>query len=93
MTLGYNGNFLSANTQNSATVLDFAKDLLYDLKYAEDEDRHDLPIGDGNRSHSWNHPSDHIPSQLADLLRFSGQHYLACHKVYLEIAKARSPKG
>ena len=51
MTFGYNGSFLRANTRNSATVLDFAKDLLYDLKYAEDEDRHDLPIGDGNRCH------------------------------------------
>lgn len=45
LTFGYNGSFLRANTRNSATVLDFAKDLLYDLKYTEDEDRQDLQIG------------------------------------------------
>ena len=45
MTFGYNGSFLRAHTRNSATVLDFAKDLLYDLKYAEDEDRQHLQIG------------------------------------------------
>lgn len=45
MTFGYNGSFLKASTRNSATVLDFAKDLLYDLKYAKDEDKGDLEIG------------------------------------------------
>ena len=45
MTFGYNGSFLRANTRNSATVLDFAKDLLYDLKYGEGEDRTELQIG------------------------------------------------
>ena len=51
MTFGYNGSFLRANTRNSATVLDFAKDLLYDLKYAEDEDRQDLHIGNVISTH------------------------------------------
>lgn len=46
MTFGNNSSFLKANTKTSATVLDFAKDLLYDLKYAKDEDRGDLGIGD-----------------------------------------------
>ena len=45
MTFGYNSNFLKANTRNSATVLDFAKDLLYDLKYAQDEDGEELQSG------------------------------------------------
>ena len=45
LTFGYNGSFFRANTRTSATVLDFAKDLLYDLKYTEDEDRRDLQIG------------------------------------------------
>ena len=45
MTFGYNAGFLKANTRTSATVLDFAKDLLYDLKYAKDEDMEDLEIG------------------------------------------------
>ena len=45
LTFGYNGGFLRASSRNSATVLDFAKDLLYDLKYAEDEERQPLQIG------------------------------------------------
>ena len=45
MTFGYNSSFLKANTRNSATVLDFAKDLLYELKYAQDEDGEDLKTG------------------------------------------------
>ena len=45
MTFGYNASFLRASTRNITTVLDFAKDLLYDLKYAEDEDRHPLQTG------------------------------------------------
>jgi hypothetical protein len=45
MTFGYNGSFLKASTGNSTTVLDFAKDLLYDLKYAKDENKEDLAIG------------------------------------------------
>lgn len=45
MTFGYNGSFLEASTRNSATVLDFAKDLLYDLKYAKNENKEDLEIG------------------------------------------------
>lgn len=50
MTFGYNGSFLRASTKNSATVLDFAKDLLYDLKYAEGEDRQELQIGNVSSS-------------------------------------------
>ena len=46
MTFGYNGSFLKSSTRNSVTVLDFAKDLLYDLKYAKDENKTDLRIGD-----------------------------------------------
>ena len=45
LTFGYNGSFFKSNARNSATVLDFAKDLLYDLKYAKDENRGDLEIG------------------------------------------------
>ena len=45
MTFGYNGSFFRSNARNSATVLDFAKDLLYDLKYAKDENKEDLEIG------------------------------------------------
>ena len=45
MTFGYNGSFLKSSTRSSATVLDFAKDLLYDLKYAKDEHKGDLEIG------------------------------------------------
>ena len=45
MTFGYNGTFLRSSPKSSATILDFAKDLLYDLKYAKDEDTEDLEIG------------------------------------------------
>lgn len=45
MTFGYNNSFLKANTKTSATVLDFAKDLLYDLNYAKNEAKGDLDIG------------------------------------------------
>ena len=53
MTFGYNSSFFKANARSSATVLDFAKDLLYDLKYGKDEHREDLNMGNvrfGNTS-------------------------------------------
>ena len=43
-TFGYNANFRAAGKVN-ISVLDFAKDLLFDLKYAKDERRGDLSIG------------------------------------------------
>ena len=45
MTFGYNSSPLKANARNSATVLDFAKDLLYDLKYTKSEDSEGLGVG------------------------------------------------
>jgi hypothetical protein len=44
LTFGYNANFhASGNVRTS--VLDFAKDLLFDLKYAKDEQQNNLHIG------------------------------------------------
>lgn len=44
LSFGYNANFRkSANA--STVVLDFAKELLFDLKYANDEQKEDLNIG------------------------------------------------
>ena len=43
-TFGYNANFRAAGKIN-ISVLDFAKDLLFDLKYAKDERNRDLAIG------------------------------------------------
>ena len=37
LTFGYNANFGPGSRKNKMSVLDFAKDLLYDLKYAKDE--------------------------------------------------------
>jgi hypothetical protein len=37
-TFGYNANFKPGSGKNRWSILDFAKDLLYDLKYAQDED-------------------------------------------------------
>ncbi|KAI1772813.1 hypothetical protein F4818DRAFT_423988 [Hypoxylon cercidicola] len=43
-TFGYNANFRRAGSV-STTVLDFAKELLFDLKYAKDEGKEDLGMG------------------------------------------------
>ena len=43
-TFGYNANFRTAGNV-STSVLDFAKDLLFDLKYAKDEQKKELNIG------------------------------------------------
>ncbi|KAH8129617.1 WD40 repeat-like protein [Trichoderma asperelloides] len=37
LTFGYNGKFRPGSAKNKMSILDFAKDLLYDLKYAQDE--------------------------------------------------------
>ncbi|OTB13649.1 hypothetical protein K445DRAFT_162386 [Daldinia sp. EC12] len=44
-TFGYNANFLKAGSIG-VSVLDFAKDLLFSLKYANDNKNEDLNIGD-----------------------------------------------
>ena len=37
LTFGYNADFRPGSVKNKLSVLDFAKDLLYELKYAQDE--------------------------------------------------------
>lgn len=44
MTFGYNATFRKAGNVTTS-VLDFAKDLLFDLKYAKDPDMDDLDVG------------------------------------------------
>lgn len=44
LTFGYNANFRKGGNI-STSVLDFAKDLLFDLKYAKDKQKEDLDIG------------------------------------------------
>lgn len=49
LTFGYNANFRPGSGKNKMSILDFAKDLLYDLKYAKDEstpELEDLDIGE-----------------------------------------------
>ncbi len=49
LTFGYNANFRPGSGRNKMSVLDFAKDLLYDLKYAQDEtapELEDLKMGE-----------------------------------------------
>lgn len=57
LTFGYNANFRAAGNV-STSVLDFAKDLLFDLKYAKDEQQGDLNMGNvstiGNLSNKIN---------------------------------------
>jgi hypothetical protein len=48
LTFGYDANFRPGSGRNVITVLDFAKDLLFELKYAKDalsEDNADLEMG------------------------------------------------
>lgn len=52
-TFGYNANFRCGSGKNKMSVLDFAKDLLYDLKYAKDEsvpELEDLGMGEASRA-------------------------------------------
>lgn len=44
MTFGYNASFQRAGNVTTS-VLDFAKDLLFDLKYAKDQHMEDLDVG------------------------------------------------
>lgn len=51
LTFGYNSNFRPGSGKNQMSVLDFAKDLLYDLKYAKDEsspELEDLRMGEAS---------------------------------------------
>ena len=44
LSFGYNANILRSGSIGTS-VLDFAKDLLFDLKYAKDEQKEDLCMG------------------------------------------------
>ena len=44
LSFGYNANFRKAGNVSTA-VLDFAKDLLYDLKYGTDQQQQNLNMG------------------------------------------------
>ncbi|KAI1376469.1 hypothetical protein F4677DRAFT_79151 [Hypoxylon crocopeplum] len=44
LTFGYNANFRKAGSV-STSILDFAKELLFELKYAKDEEKADLNMG------------------------------------------------
>lgn len=37
LTFGYNANFRGAGKNKAMSVLDFAKELLYELKYSQDD--------------------------------------------------------
>jgi hypothetical protein len=42
LTFGYDASFRPGSSKNATTVLDFAKDLLFEMKYAKDELHHEL---------------------------------------------------
>jgi hypothetical protein len=44
LTFGYNATFHKAGNVTTS-ILDFAKDLLFELKYAKDENQEDLGVG------------------------------------------------
>lgn len=51
LTFGYNANFRPGSGKNKTSILDFAKDLLYELKYAKDElgpELEDLRMGEAS---------------------------------------------
>lgn len=51
LTFGYNANFRRGSGPNKMSILDFAKDLLYDMKYAKDEsvaELEDLRMGEAS---------------------------------------------
>lgn len=51
LTFGYNANFGPGSAKSKVSILDFAKDLLYDLKYAQDEtgsEIEDLQMGEAS---------------------------------------------
>lgn len=48
LTFGYNANFRAAGSV-STSILDFAKDLLFDLKFSKDNQKEDLNVGKVSR--------------------------------------------
>lgn len=46
LTFGYNAHFLSTGPKNISGISDFAKSLLFDLKFGKDSDGEDLGIGE-----------------------------------------------
>lgn len=55
LTFGYNATILRAN-KNSSSILDFAKALLFDLKYAKGLEMEELNIGEVSLLHRVLHP-------------------------------------
>ena len=47
-TYGYNADVFKSRGRSTMSVLDLAKDLLYELKYARDDVSRDLKIGEVN---------------------------------------------
>jgi hypothetical protein len=45
-TYGYNADVFKSRGRSTMSVIDLAKDLLYELKYARDDNSHDLRIGE-----------------------------------------------
>jgi hypothetical protein len=62
MTFGYNADFRPGSKGGSTSVLDFAKELLYDLKYAKDDSAGELEelgmgeVSNRNLLRDWNSP-------------------------------------
>lgn len=55
LTFGYNANFKPGSGKAKVSILDFAKDLLYDLKYAQDDSTariEDLRMGEASSFHT-----------------------------------------
>jgi hypothetical protein len=76
LTFGYNANFRPGSGRNKMSVLDFAKDLLYDLKYSQDESVPELEnLRMGEVRHTLALPTLNLGSLLTLVSPSSGPSY------------------
>lgn len=69
MTFGYNASFKKAGGITTS-ILDFAKDLLFEMKYAKDEDAEDLSLGKVKMIPTYTHRSKSKWNKVANGNRY-----------------------
>ncbi|OHF02107.1 NACHT and WD domain-containing protein [Colletotrichum orchidophilum] len=77
LTFGYNANFGAREGKSVMSILDFAKDLLYDMKYAKDEGGEnlaDLGIGEAYLQGQNDPMFEHIIEQISSIVFLSTPH-------------------
>jgi hypothetical protein len=66
LTFGYNATILKAN-KNTSSILDFAKALLFDLKYGKGLEMEELNIGEVSLLHGVSHPPAYANQDIRHL--------------------------